>query len=163
MDEQEPSFEEYEEDMGHIKTFIVLMAEGKRDEAAEKISDWIEEEESDADEGGSRKVSVRGLFRFHLLADASLLFARSLVKNRNSDEDGFWAMETHDPKNIGFHRFAMLQALSRYLNYEEEVAKDILIAHRETHGLEGLLALGLEGISLAGTLLSQEISNGKLW
>lgn len=128
-----------------IYGFASLIADGKPAEAVDAIRSWV---------GRGAIARLRGDY---LASIAPVLTTGLILKNLPVDmePDDLWIMERLPDAEENVHTEALCQVLVRHLNDDHVTARDLLAAHIETHGNEGLFWYGVEAIkALAGIIRS---------
>jgi hypothetical protein len=130
--------------------FAELVANRQPREAVDAIRDWL---------GPDSPVAV---LRCWYLATTAPLLGMALVRKHfpvDMEPDGIWTLGTAPGVTLGDRdddRAAevMAQVLVRYLNDDTETAYDLITAHCNTYGPEGLFWVGCEAIKfMAGVLI----------
>jgi hypothetical protein len=128
-----------------IYGFAALIADGKPSEAVDAIRAWV---------GKGAVARLRGDY----LASIAPVLTMGLMRKHfptDMEPDDFWIMDRLPGAEENVHTEALCQVLVRHLNDDHETAQDLLHAHINTHGNEGLFWFGVEAIkALAGVIRS---------
>lgn len=135
-----------------IYSFADIIAHGQAEKAVDEIRKWV------------GKGAVARLRSHYLAAIAPVLTMALIRKNFPVDmePDDLWIMERLPDADENIHTEALCQVLVRHLNDDTATAQDLLTAHIDTHGDDGLFWFGVEAIkALAGIIRSvTELESG---
>jgi hypothetical protein len=97
--------------------------------------------------------------RVWYLATIGPILAMGLVKKYfpvDMAPDDFWVLQQLPdvPADDDPHAYAMAQVLVRYMNDDEATAHDLLHAHANTYGIDGLFSLGCQSVKFMAGLLA---------
>jgi hypothetical protein len=128
-----------------IYSFAELAADGDAEKAVKAIQKWV---------GLGPTARLRG----HYMAAISPVLIMGLMRKHfpvDMEPDDLWVMERLDGADTDVHTVALCQVIVRHLNDDHVTATDLLQAHIDTHGDEGLFWFGVEAIkTLAGVIRS---------
>lgn len=128
-----------------IYSFADIIADGQAEKAVNEIRKWV----------GKGAVAT---LRSHYLAAIAPVLTMGLIRKNfpvDMEPDDLWIMERLPDAEENVHTEALCQVLVRHLNDDQATAQDLLSAHIDTHGDEGLFRFGVEAIkALAGIIRS---------